>query len=127
MSRPRKGAYLLGLGICLAATLVAELALGRLTKGQVPPGTLRGLGSLFTGLTLVIGILAWRALRRNLPPPPPMDLPMLSWLLPMVLPIAFGIVLWQNGAAHAETARHARIFVLLPPVMFFALVPRPRA
>lgn len=127
MSRPRRGAYFAGLSLCLLVSAVALTALPRMPRGATPPEALRSLGSACTGLTLLAGFVAWRQLRRQLPPPAAMDRALLAWTPAFLLPALFAWLLWQGGGAHPATARHARAFALLPAVMFFALVPRPRA
>jgi len=127
MSRPHRHTYLTGLLVTGTVALGAQVLLSKLPAGSHPPEALHGLGSLFTGLTLALGLLAWRDLRRRIPPPPAMDRALWLWTLALMLPVAFAAALWQNGGQHPLTARHARIFGALPVVMFFALVPRPRA
>lgn len=127
MSRPHRGAYFLGLGLCVAASILTLVMLPRMPRGATPPEALRSVGSACTGLTLLAGFVVWRRLRRLIPPPPAMDRALLAHTSAFLLPAVFAWLLWQGGGAHPSTARHARAFALLPAVMFFALVPRPRA
>lgn len=128
-------AYGLGLGLCLGTPgLIALLILsGAIPPGpQAPEGIYQELGYLFTGLVFLSAAWVWwrsgRALRTfqalSAPQRPAFVLTeTLLYAAAFESSSLLGLVYWALVGSHA--ARHAWGFIVLTPVLFAALVPRP--
>ena len=127
-------AYGMGLALCLGTpTLIAMLLLsGVVSPGtQVPEGLYQQVGYLFTGLVFLSGAWVWgrrervlREFKGLIEDQRPSVILRESLLYAAVFEASSlcGLVYWTLVGGHA--ARHVWGFVLLTPLLFFALVPR---
>ncbi len=124
------GTLLLGLALL---ALLAFLALGQIPSGTASPQTLQDLGTLFSGLTLLAALGMHRGSRRRIRRTEgrPQDLGswmagLGSWASLGMVPLLAGLAYHALGGQHPATARYARTFLVLAPLMFVATVPWPK-
>lgn len=128
-------AYGLGLAICFGTPGVIAMLLlsGAIAPGtQMPEGLVQQVGYLFTGLVFLAAAWVWwrrGGLLRSFKQLPTDRQPAMVIRETILYAAAFeasslcGLVYWTLVGAHA--ARHVWGFVLLTPILFLALVPRP--
>lgn len=127
-ARALTAAYGIGAAACVALPLALQVGLARLIPaGHAPAGeTVRQIGYLFTGLSILTLASAARRLRkarREALGPAAAVRQILSGSLMLLSCALFGCLYWALGGRGVE--RHARTFLALTPAGFLLFVPRP--
>lgn len=127
-------AYAMGLALCVGTPLVVSILIlaAVVPPGQqAPEGILRDLGYLFSGIVFLGGAwVLWRSGRelRRFGSLPAERRPFVCFRECVVYAAVFevscilGLIYWILVGSHAT--RHVWGFILLTPILFFALVPR---
>ena len=127
-------AYALGLALCVGTPLVVSILIlaGVVPPGQqAPEGILQDLGYLFSGIVFLAGAwVLWRSGRMlaGFGALPETRRALVCFRECVLYAAVFevscilGLIYWILVGSHAT--RHVWGFILLTPILFFALVPR---
>ncbi|WP_005033582.1 hypothetical protein [Holophaga foetida] len=134
LHQARRWPYAFGLVVCVLWPLALELLLTRLPQGEPSdPAAVQTLGHTFTGLTFLAAAYVFWRIRRAKGALAGQSLPSRIASLrreTLLASIIFGACSLLGplyfGAAGSSGTRHARSYIAVVPVMFFAFSPRVR-